>query len=206
MMSKALKNTPRSIALREKEKEPTRWGRFLSRVSYLWLMYVYYPVRQPFFRYSERIGRSFAFAKHGWMHYDFESAYLYDIMAFKLKRIHATLLTGHAVQYPKDMNALKEAIKICERLFKGDYEWKYHRKHDKKWGKIRTKTTPIYSDDGKVKHYTWTSSRGKANTKKQKELERKEFLQCWTLGEIDRKADLDRLNEILKKHEPSWWD
>lgn len=208
MMSKAIKALPRKTALRLKMEqiEGTWYGNAIKKVDYAWKMYLWYPVSGFFRRYHERTTRSLAFAKRGWMHYDFESAYLYDIMAFKLKRIHATLLDGHAYQYPKDMKALKEAIRICERLFKGGYEWKYHRKHDKKWGKIRTKDIPNYDENGKIKSYTWKTSRRGVKNKRQEKQERKEFLKCWGDGERDRIKDLDRLNEILKKHEPSWWD
>lgn len=178
---------------------------FYQKASHYIRHYFWYPIVDAYHRYNERIRRSYSFAKHAWLHYDFESAYLYDIMAFKLKRIKRTLENGCAIQEKKDMAALDEAIKICTRLFKGDYEWKYHRKHDKKWGSIRTKTIPNYDDQGKITTYQWKTSRSKVNPKNEKQ-ERKEFLNCWVMGNKDREKDIDRLAEIFKKHEPAWWD
>lgn len=175
-----------------KVEPTTKLGKLLQTVKDFIVIEIYYTVESFFNRYIERISRSLAFAKRGWLHYDFESAYLYDIMAFKLKRIYPVLKNGYAVQEKENMDALKEAIAICERLFAGNYDDKYHKAHNKKWGKI-----DILDDK---RH------RVKAKTPAQKEQERKEFMKCWEDGEKDRIADLDRLNEILKKHEPTWWD
>lgn len=206
MISKALKTLPRKVFPLNQKENPTKIEQFTYDLEYFWKMEIYYPVRSFFSRYRERISRSFAFAVHGWMHYDFESAYLYDLMAFKLKRIYECLKNGHAVQHKEDMDALREAIKICERLFDGQYDAKYYKAHAKKWGKLRSKHIPEYDENGKIKHYLWDRSRGKAKTNAQKKKEVADLRKIWVLEEKDRRADLDRLNEILKKHEPSWWD
>lgn len=200
--SKQLKALPRRLVLEENNKS----RQLLNKIAYVVKKYLYYPVDSFINRTYERVSRSIAFAIRGYMHYDFESAYIYDLMAFKMKRIHETLKNGHAVQQKVDMDALKEAIQICERLFEGNYDDKYHSVHNKKWGRLRSKHIPEYDDQGKIKHYRWETSRRKVKTAAQKKKERAEFLQTWHDGERDRKADLDRLNEILKIHEPHWWD
>ena len=75
----------------------------------------------------ERISRSIAFAVHGWDHYDFEGLYVYDIMAFKLRRVEKTLIKyGHFdTLHPERLVALREAIEICDRLFEDSYELDY---------------------------------------------------------------------------------
>lgn len=207
MMSKQIKGLPRKAALSLEKKEPTIIGKIGQKIAYAFQMYLYYPVDDFFSLIYERTSRSLAFAKHGWMHYDFESAYIYDLMAFKMKRIYACLENGHAVQHKEDMKALKEAIKICERLFEGNYDYKYHRAHDKKWGRSRMSTGERKEDkDGNVTYTSIFKERSKVKNAAMKKKERKEFMKTWEDGEKDRQADLDRLNEILKKHEPSWWD
>jgi hypothetical protein len=204
-ISKAIKGIPRKVALDYQDKPET----FLSKISQViataFKRYIYYPVDSFISRTHERASRSLAFAKHGWMHYDFESAYLYDIMAFKMKRIYKCIKNGQAIQDDKDMKALKEAIAICERLFNGEYNYKYYKAHDKKWGKMNTVHIPEYDENGNIKHYCWENSRPKAKTDKQKEKEVADLRQIYVNEEIDRKADIDRLAEILKNHEPSWW-
>lgn len=206
MMSKEIKGLPKKAALELEEREPTFLRRIAQKISYAFKMHIYYPIDDFFSRTRERVSRSLAFAKHGWMHYDFESAYLYDIMAFKMKRIYSCLEKGHAVQQDEDMKALKEAIQICERLFDDKYDQKYYKAHDKKWGNLKSKHIPEYDDNGKIKYYRWESSRPKAKTSAQKKQEVAELIKISEYGDTDRKADLDRLNEILKKHQPTWWD
>jgi hypothetical protein len=140
------------------------------------------------------------------MHFDFDHAYIWDLMAFKLRRILDVLVDGHLHQDPESIKALKEAIKICDRLHEQNYEDKYHTAHDRKWGRLKHKDIPNYDANGKIVSYTWDMSRPKAKTKGQKEKERKDFLEILENGERDRRADLDRLNVILKEHEQKWWD
>ena len=85
----------------------------------------------------ERSKRSYAFAKIGWKNYDFDSHPLFDLMAFKLRRIKKTLENGYAIHEEEDMKALAEAIEICDRIAKEDYESKYFEAHDAKWGEIK---------------------------------------------------------------------
>lgn len=206
MISKALKALPRKVALAEEKKNATAIGRFTQKLIYLLKMYLYYPVDSFISRTYERVSRSLAFAIHGYMHYDFESAYLYDIMAFKMKRILKSLNNGYAVQTKENMNALKEAITICDRLFKGNYDEKYYKAHAKKWGNLRSKHIPEYDDNGKIKYYRWETSRKNSNTPSKKKKEIADLRQIWVFEEQDRQKDLARLHEIFIKHEPTWWD
>lgn len=169
---------------------------------------VYYGTLSFFSRMRERIKRSLAWAKFAWLNYDFDSAYLFDVMAFKLERILEALKSGYSVQHKDDLDALKEAIKICKRLKEQKYDEKYHSLHDKKWGKSKFKTVPHSRDqNGKALTYRYVSiPRKNVKNKKDANQERKEFKNCWKLAEKDRIADLNRLNEIFKKHERTWWD
>ena len=206
MISKPIKGLPRKAALALEEKEPTKLKRIIQVIVNTYKEYVYYPVDSFISRTYERASRSLAFARHGWMHYDFESAYLYDIMAFKMKRIYKCLETGHAIQEDADMQALKEAIEICERLFKGEYDAKYYEIHNAKWGQIESEHIPEYNEDGSIKYYRWEMNRPNVKTKSDKKREVADLRRIWKNEEKDRRADIDRLCEILKKHEPTWWD
>ena len=183
----------------------TFWGRIAHKLKE-WLIW---PIVDRYHRYSERISRSLAFARKGWLNYDFDMASAYDLFDFKLRRLYKALETGHAVQQPEDMEALRKLIKIVRRLSGFNYERKYHRAHDRKWGKLQSKTEPAKLDDkGEPLTYSWISWRSSTEnaSKKVKNQERKEFLACWTKGEADRCKDIDRLAELLKKHGTNWWD
>lgn len=203
--SKALKSSGRFRWPKDKEPE-TRLQKIVSKVLDLYRSYLYYPIHGFIFRYHERIGRSLAYAKFGWLNYDFDSACLFDLMAFKLERIHECLKNGHAIQEKESMDALKESIVILNRLSDERYEDKYHKVHDKKWGRIRSKFIPTYNAENKHTGSIWNTSRRKAKTPAQKKKERREFRICWENGEKDREKDVERLNEIFKKYQRSWWD
>lgn len=168
---------------------------------------VYYPIESFFIRYRERIGRAIAFAVFSWANYDYDFAYTYSLMAFKLKRLHKGLINGCAEQHEEDIGALLEAIQICDRLNDKDYDSKYTEIHNKRWGKLEIKKDEVASrdKDGKPLSYYFTTSRKLVNDVN-KEQERKEFMECFDNGEKDRCTDIDRLATILKQHSLHWWD
>lgn len=209
MISKALKNRVSSrfskFHIRLMMKAET--GSIVDKVL-LSVIEALYDVQGLYYRYSERIARSAAFARHGWLSYDFDAGYLYSVMEFKLRRVHKALLAGHAIQDKTSMDALKESIKICKRLFDDQYEEKYHRAHDKKYGSLKLKHTPeINKETGKPTGSTFINTyRSKKLTPAQQKQERRSFNGIYQTAEIDRQKDLDSLNQILKKHSKSWWD
>lgn len=181
----------------------TRFQRFVSFSGFYFL----YDIHTFFSKYYERITRSIAFAKIGWLNYDFESQFLYDLISFKLKRIQFTLKNySHSVEDKESMLALEEAIEISDRLFAENYERKYLDEHNEKWGSIRlTKSIVTYSD-GNGSSTTNTSNRAKVITQKDKDKESKDFNKCYDKGIADRSKDIYRFAEILEKYQMSWWD
>lgn len=209
LRSKAIKDEAilkKQWSPREKMSGPI--GKVCEVIREFVLFKIYYPPIDLFHRYKERIGRSLAYAKLGWLHYDFDSAFLYDLLAFKMKRLYDCLENGHAIQEDNDMAALKEAIQISERLHEGNYDGKYLDQHDEKWGEIESEHIPNYDEKGKIKNYTWkTSRKGTVGVSEAvEEQEHKEFRACFEKGETDRRADIDRLAHLLKEHGPTWWD
>lgn len=197
MISKALK-----WSSRRRPKNETKFQKIKREVIFFLQMNLYYPVVSPIRRFFERTSRSASYARFGYLHYDFDGAYLYDIMSFKLKRLLDCLLHGHAIQEKESMDALREAIKICDRLHEGEYDRKYYREHEKKWGRLKTWFTPIEGSTSS----TWNSTRKGIKTKADEKEERNDHRKIWKMEDQDRCADIDRLAEILKKYERSWWD
>lgn len=197
MISKALK-----WKSHRRPRNETKFQAAKREAVFFLQMTFYYPVESFLRRYYERIKRSLTYAKFGWLHYDFDGAFIYDLMAFKMRRLLDCLIHGHAIQEKENMDALREAIKICDRLHEGRYDEKYYKVHEKKWGKLKTWFTPIEGSTSSK----WNSSRKNIKTKADEKAERKDHIKIWDLEEQDRVADIDRLAEILKKYERSWWD
>jgi hypothetical protein len=211
MESKALKDTYKGFLEPPNLDDTPEIGLlgFLSGYAgYLWREYAYRPVRGFFRQNYNKICRSYTYAKFGWENYDWDMSCASELFNFKLKRLYKALKFGHSEQEPEVMAALKEFIKITYRLYRGRYEDRYHRSHDKKWGKIESRTEPNYDKNGKILAYTWISWRKgtKDATKKVKAQELKEFRKCFKDGEKDRCKDIDRMAAILKEFGTRFWD
>jgi hypothetical protein len=172
---------------------------FLSRT--------YRPV-ENFIRWNwKRIRRAFDYAVFSWSNWDFDSKCVYDLMAWKYRRLYKTMKHGHVVQTAENMASLKEAIDICQRLADERYGDKYYKIHNKKWGPLKMRLKPMDDKDGKKKGYsTSIFSRKNAKTEKQKTQESKELRKVYDLAEEDRVKDLKRLCELLIDDESSWWE
>lgn len=169
----------------------------------------YYKIMSEVRCFIERLGRSLAFARMAWLNFDFDFSYLYKVMYFKMERILKVLENGHLEQDKEVIDSLKEAIKICKRLCENNHDSKYFKLHDKKWGRLGLK---LISGKNSLGEPAGTGSmfsprrKLKNATKEVKHRERKEFLACMENGEMDRKADIDRLAVLLKEHSLTWWD
>ena len=147
----------------------------LGNIVYGIKKYLIWPVTDNFRILKERTKRSLAYARFGWLNYDFDMACAWDLFEFKLRRLYKCLENGHAIQEPEDMKALGELIKIVRRLGRGRYEDIYYRQLDKKWGKIESKTTPNYDNKGKITTYTYHSWRKNCPEDASEELKAREM-------------------------------
>jgi len=216
MNSKALKE-PRKLLMMsscgcpdECDPECGYVGRFFHAIGRFIMFRLYYPVESFFRRTKERLGRSYDYARFGWLNYDFDMARVWDLFEFKLKRLYKCLENGHAIQEPEDMKALREFIKTVRRLGRGCYEDKYYKLHDKRWGKLKSRTEPAsYDKNGKVLTYKWISWRKNCPEnapEKLKKQEIKDRRKIWENAEKDRVRDINRMAELIIKHGFKWWD
>jgi hypothetical protein len=181
----------------------------LQKIKYYFKMYVLYPPLDFYTRYKERISRSLAFAKFGWGNYDYDFGNVWHLLYFKLRRLKNALENGHAIQDEEDMKALGELLRTVKRLRSKWYERPYWDAHDKKWGKLESKTEPCtFYEDGSVKTYQWISWRAgtKDASKKVKAQELRERRKGDKLAEKDRLRDIERVGELIRKHSHRWWD
>jgi len=170
---------------------------------------VVYPIESFFDVKIDRTRRAWDYARFGWKNYDFDFACAYDLLNFKLKRIRKALENGHAVQEDEDMKALSDLIKITWRLQRGRYEDKYYRQHERRWGKLETKTIPEKFDkNGEPTLFKWESWRsGTLNaTEEVKNQEMEERQEMYKKADQDYLNDVDKLAHILKAHARKWWD
>jgi hypothetical protein len=156
------------------------WGKPLSHIKKVWGWY------WNVFRYD----------------FDFDGHSLFAIIEYKLKRVQRCLEKGVAWQEPKDMKALKIAIKLAGRLKEDNYDMVTYDRHEKKWGPMQTWTTPCQDSD----FYTWHSSRPRAVFREQKEEERKDRWAGLLAAEAKCKREEKWLYDILHKYLRKLWD
>lgn len=135
--------------------------------------------------------------------YDFDGHCLFAIIEYKLIRIEKSLIKGHAIQEDVDMKALRLAIKLARRLKDDSYQEAFWDRHERKWGKMKTWFEPCTD---RPSFSTWNSSRPKAVTEEEKELQREDFRKmCFA---IDAKTDREQrwFFRILDKYLRIWWD
>lgn len=168
-------------------------------------LYIYYPIVDFYNKYSSRVKRSFDYAVFGWTNHDFDYAYMYEIIHFKLKRIQKTLVNDkHHVHRKSTWKSLNDAIDILDRLNKDYYEEEYYKIYDKKWGKPVLKSQIVTLANG-AKMRSSTFTRSKVKTEEDGKQSRKEAMTLYKKAERDRTRDLNRLNEILQKYSRNWW-
>ena len=184
-------------------------GKVFHSIGRFIMFKICYPIESFYHRTKERLGRSIAYARFGWLNYDFDMSCAWDLFEFKLKRLRVALKNGHAIQEPEDMKALDELIKIVRRQARGNYDSKYYCEHDRKWGKIESRTEPYNNKNGKHAGSRWISWRTKCPEnapEKLKKQERADTKNVWENAERDRVRDLERMSELLVKHSQRWWD
>lgn len=135
--------------------------------------------------------------------YDFDGHCLYAIIEYKLKRVEKSLHKGHAIQEPKDMKALKLAVKLAGRLKDDKYDMVVYDRMEKKWGEFKTWTTPC---EGRKGYNTWHSKYEKVNNKKDEKKSFEERQGLYAASHAKMKRDEKNLYAILYEYLRKWWD
>jgi len=155
----------------------------------------------PLRRLYHQICRSLAWARLGWNNYDWDHAYLLDVMVFKMKRMQKAIFEeGHHIPEKAPIQSLKLCIKLGEKLRKDDYFY-HHGLHNAKWGDLEF----IEKVDEKTgRKYTGMGRPGVP--KEKEEEERAEFLEACRKDDSIKVRDTRWFFGIMAKYQESWWD
>jgi hypothetical protein len=185
---------------------------FESNPSKLYLWWIETQLADWYYDYSWKFfGKPLSHIKKLWGWYwnvfkddfDFDGHSLYAIIEYKLKRLEKVLLKGHAIQEPKDMKALKLAIKLAGRLKDDKYEDRGYDRTEKKYGELEMWFEPC--NDGTTNSYM-RSSRPKVITEVDEAEEIAFRREQYELSEYRMKRETRWLYAILANHLRSWWD
>jgi hypothetical protein len=168
------------------------------------LVSIYNDVRWFFVKPYRQLKKIYGWYKNVFKNdYDFDGHCLYAIIEYKLRRVEKVLKNGHAIQEPKDMKALRIAIKLSKKLKEDKYDEKSYDRHEVVWGETRHWTNPTDKDGNYWRMY---SSRVKVKSKEDEEKEREDYWKSIQLQEKLRERDERNLYSILQKYLRSWWD
>ena len=185
---------------RSRFDKETIWTRLWDGVCWL-PSKVYYFCR----KYSQRIKRSWAYAKFGWENYDFDGDYLTELMTFKLKRMQKALQNGWSIQNEEYMQALRLAIRLGERLKRYGYHW-FMDRHNAKWGEPDMLFTDSDDEYNGEKLRKMEIQRAKVVDEETAEQERREFRIAYEADDNTKLRDARLFFRIVEKYYPGWWD
>ena len=181
-----------------------------SFVEKVWEVYHYFRHTLP-----ERISRSFAYARFGWLNYDFDYSCIHELLLFKLKRMVYVFETygyhsEECSNYPPKMKSIKLTIKLLEKYCNNDYS-RFLDMHEKKWGPRTVKHIPVDALGNIVpreeaKYFRFKTSHKNAVTDAEIKQEREEFLKAYDKDEREKEKHLRWAYEIITKYHRYWWD
>lgn len=154
----------------------------------------------PIVRIYRKVARSLAFAKLGWNNYDWDHAYLLQLMIFKMKRMQkACFEEGHHIPEKLPQQSLRLCIKLGEKLLKDDYFY-FTGLHNEKWGELEF----IEKTNESGRKYTGIGRPGVP--KEKEEQERLEFMEAYKKDDSVKARDTRWFFGIMAKYQESWWD
>ena len=170
----------------------TSHDRFWVKAWYwLWSDVLYhFPRKQIYY-----LTKVYAYAKVLRRDFDWDSAYIYDVLMLKLERTRkACYEDGHHIDDYNGEKSIKLAIKLCKRLREDNYMDRWWRKHEAKWGEHVSTKGRVFGRRVGIK------------TEEDAKQEHKEALAWMELEEKIKVRDRKWLFGIMAKYMPYWWD
>ena len=219
------------LLMKDKDRKITKLGRivqkFCKRVEDKWpfkhfdviddsalmgpgkgLKYFFWGIwdKITFSIFRERLFRSLAYAKQGWMSFDFDSHCALRDFCWKLERI-AKHLETHAITTTchKDAKKIRQVVYLFNRVMDDDYYQENCKPIDEKYGE-RVFAWDVKDDDDQDNNrhtiYRGRSKQTPENKEIIEELEKKAMQQAI----YQRERDWSYALNIIKKYFFQWWD
>lgn len=129
---------------------------------------------------------------------DWDHAYLYDLMAVKMRR-----MARHHERYGlvKSSSKIARELRVCAELLdriegRIDPMLPFERAHTEKWGELTFEGGGLFT----------RLKREKVFTKADEEAERKESRRLWDHEEAIKRRALELFGKIFVRKSQTWWD
>jgi hypothetical protein len=139
-----------------------------------------------------------------WKDQDWDQAWLWEMLDFKLKSMEGFYRSDYA--WSMEAGRVADQIKRCRlvlaRIIADDYIINATLYHDKKWGDVRWNFGEM--NDAGFGSLTFTRPGGVVAW--DEKTERKEFIWCSRHADYMKKQDIDYLFKLMGRYVNSWWD
>ena len=137
-----------------------------------------------------------------WRDRDWDQAFLYEVLRFKLGRMERFQRErGHSVEFKGIAGEIGLCVKLLDRIIKDDYLVNALNPHERKWGEAEITHTPIEGSE-----YVSIDVRVLGLEGKYKELEEAGRLSRYHHSDYMRRQDIDMLFDTMKRYVECWWD
>lgn len=130
---------------------------------------------------------------------DYDAGYALSILRYKFKRVREHIVEHNIVA---DAKKIEREIKVVEellnRVINDEYDDKYHKVFEKKYGKSEWKRYPETKNTVRVEILYG----GKPMTEKMGNEMRKNHTKAWN----EKQADLKKAFDLMLKNIWNWWD
>lgn len=138
-----------------------------------------------------------------WKDRNYDQYFIYVLLHKKLSLTEKCLRNGYHLYAEKTADQIKLCVLLLDRLIKDEYHLHAHKRHDEKWGGPELQFYDLEDQPG----YSGIDiSHKNVKTKKDEELERKDFKRACNHQEQLIEQDLDMLFKTMRKHIRGWWD
>ena len=125
-----------------------------------------------------------------WKDRDWDYAYLYEIIEYKLSRMEDCIRNGYSIDSEKVAKNIKICRELLKRLAKNEYKHEFISEYFDKYPlDIENFNESINNRQDKIT-----------------ELDKKKYKWAHEDEEYRRKYDIEYLFYIMKKHHRQWWD
>lgn len=133
---------------------------------------------------------------------EWDWVYILSLFSYKLQRVAKFMETeANTLSAPKKAKELRKVSELFEKVIEFDYEDKYHKEMDAKYGKLKIRTKKIKGSD----LTQWLGSRAKETPENTKQIS-KETIAGLRKADRDRQRDLDKALKLISKNLFGWWD
>lgn len=139
-----------------------------------------------------------------WNDRNWDQYYLYVILKHKLKKMEKyQRVHGITSNNEKTAKKIKLCVNLLDRIIKDDYIMNALYLHEKKWGEVDIKFTPIEDNE---EYGELNIELKKETTQEEKMTEERRRLRLYKHSDYMKKQDIDMLFETMRKHVECWWD